>query len=87
MDRQTCTRDTVLVKSREMTGRNQTQPWWLEGGGVKTTEKKYIGPIAPEDTHTATQGKDFSPYHTGLYIFSHLFVLNVFNVGHPAERA
>ncbi len=35
------TRDTVLVEySREMTGRPQTVPWWLGGGGgVKTTEK------------------------------------------------
>ncbi len=40
MDRQACTRDTVLVKSREMTGRSQTLPWWLGGGRVKTTETK-----------------------------------------------
>ncbi len=31
------------------------------------------------------QGKGFSPYFTGLYTFSHLFVRHVFNVGHPAE--
>jgi hypothetical protein len=29
MDRQAPTRDTVLVKSREMTGRSQTLPQWL----------------------------------------------------------
>jgi hypothetical protein len=39
MDRQARTRDTVLVRCREMTDRSQTLPWWLEGGGVKTTEK------------------------------------------------
>ncbi len=37
MDRQARTGDTVLIKSREMTGRSQTLPWWLEGEGVKTT--------------------------------------------------
>jgi hypothetical protein len=37
-DRQSRTHDTV--KSREMTGRTQTLPWWLEGEGVKTTENK-----------------------------------------------
>jgi hypothetical protein len=30
-------------------------------------------------------GKGFLPYQTGLYTFSLLFVLNVFNVGHPVE--
>jgi hypothetical protein len=40
MDRQTRTCDTVLVKNRELTGRSQTLPWWVEGGGVKTTEKQ-----------------------------------------------
>ncbi len=43
MIRQARTGDTVLVKSREMTGigaKRQTQPWWLEGEGVKTTEIK-----------------------------------------------
>ncbi len=34
------TGDTVLVKSREMTGRTQTLQWWLKGEGVKTTENK-----------------------------------------------
>jgi hypothetical protein len=32
--------NTVLVKSREMTGRSQTLPWCLWEGGVKTTENK-----------------------------------------------
>ncbi len=41
MDRQGRARDTVLVRSREMTGRNQTPPWWRGGGvGVKTTANK-----------------------------------------------
>jgi len=33
VDRQARTRDTVLVKSKEMTGRSQPQPlpWWLGG--------------------------------------------------------
>jgi hypothetical protein len=31
------TGDTVLVKSREMTGSSQTLPWWLGG---ETTENK-----------------------------------------------
>jgi hypothetical protein len=29
MDRQACNGDTVLIKTREMTGRSQTLPWWL----------------------------------------------------------
>jgi hypothetical protein len=44
MDRQARTRDTVLVKSREMTGRSHTLPWWLEAAGVKTTENKIPWP-------------------------------------------
>jgi hypothetical protein len=40
MDRQARTSDTVLVKSREMTGRSQTLPRWLGKGGEKTTENK-----------------------------------------------
>ncbi len=45
MDRQArTTRGTVLVKSRKMTGRRQTQPWWLGKGGVKTTENKIHWP-------------------------------------------
>ncbi len=28
----------ALVKSRKMTGRSQTLPWWLGEEGVKTTE-------------------------------------------------
>ncbi len=44
MDRQARTHDTVLVKSREMTGRSQTLPCWLGGEGVKTTEIKIHWP-------------------------------------------
>ncbi len=40
MIRQARIGDTVLVKSREMTGRTQTFPWWLGGEVVKTTENK-----------------------------------------------
>ncbi len=40
MDGRACTGDTVLVRSREMTGRGQTLPRWLGRGGVKTTENK-----------------------------------------------
>jgi hypothetical protein len=29
--------------------------------------------------------RGFSPYCTGLNTFSHLFILNEFNVGHSAE--
>ncbi len=36
-----------LVKSREMTGRSHTLPWWLEAAGVKTTENKIPWPQAP----------------------------------------
>jgi hypothetical protein len=48
MDRQARTGDTVLVKSREMTGREPSTAMWMNGGGVKTTENKilYIGPVA-----------------------------------------
>jgi hypothetical protein len=42
MIRQARTSDTVLVKTREMTGRTQTLQWWLGGEGVKTTENKHI---------------------------------------------
>ncbi len=47
MIRQARTGDTVLDKSREMTGRNQTLPWWLGKEGVKTTENQilYIVPV------------------------------------------
>jgi hypothetical protein len=41
IDSQARTGNTVLDKSREMTGRTQTLPWWLRGEGVKTTEKKH----------------------------------------------
>ncbi len=47
MIRQARTGDTVLVKSREMTGRTQTLPWWLRGEGIKnrkTTENKIHWP-------------------------------------------
>jgi hypothetical protein len=39
--RRTHTGDTM---SREMTGRRRTQPWWLEGLGVKMTENKIHWP-------------------------------------------
>jgi hypothetical protein len=47
MIRQARTGDTVLllVKTREMTGRAQTLPWWLRGEGVKTTENKIRWPV------------------------------------------
>jgi hypothetical protein len=44
MDRQARTGDTVLVKSREMTGRSQILLWWQGGGGAKTTENKILWP-------------------------------------------
>jgi hypothetical protein len=48
MDRQARTRDTVLVKSREMTGRSQTLPWWRGEGGVKDDRKQYVSaPLGP----------------------------------------
>jgi len=40
IDRQARNGDTLLVKSREMTGRTQTLVWWFGGEGVKTTENK-----------------------------------------------
>ena len=41
LDRKDRTGDTVLLNSREMTGRSQTLPWWwLVGEGVKTTENQ-----------------------------------------------
>ncbi len=43
-DRQSCTGDTMIAKSREMTGRSQTLLCWLGGGGVKTTENKIHWP-------------------------------------------
>ncbi len=59
MDRQTRTGDTVLVKSREVTGRSQILPWWLGGEGVKTTEIKiqYIGPVGIYHKNYITRGK------------------------------
>jgi hypothetical protein len=44
MDRQARNRNTGLVKNREKTGRSQTLPWWLQGGGVKTTANKIHWP-------------------------------------------
>jgi hypothetical protein len=41
--RQSRTGDAVLVKSRDMTGRTQTLPWWLRGEGVKTITYCSIG--------------------------------------------
>ncbi len=40
MDSQARTGDTLLVKNREITGRTQTQPQWLRGEEVKTTENE-----------------------------------------------
>jgi hypothetical protein len=40
MDRQALTGDTVLVKHREMTGRSQTLPWWLEEGRIYKDDRK-----------------------------------------------
>jgi hypothetical protein len=47
MDRQARTGDAMLVKSRAITGRNQTLLWWLKGGRLQTTENKiqYIDPV------------------------------------------
>jgi len=44
MDRQARTGDTMPDKSREMTGRSHTLPWWLGGGGVNMTENKIQWP-------------------------------------------
>ncbi len=44
MDRQAHTGDTVIVKSREMTGRSRILPWWLGREGVKTTQIKIRWP-------------------------------------------
>ncbi len=49
--RQVRTGDTVLVKSREMTGRTQKLPWWLGGEGVKTTENKIHWPRWKKGLH------------------------------------
>jgi hypothetical protein len=35
-------RYSVCSVHREMTSRSQTLSWWLEGGGVKTTEKNVL---------------------------------------------
>ncbi len=44
MIRQARIGDTVLVKSREMTGRTRTMPWWLGREEVETTENKIRWP-------------------------------------------
>jgi len=44
MIRQARTSDALLVKSREITGRTQTMPWWLGEEGVKTTENRIHWP-------------------------------------------
>ncbi len=36
-----------------------TLPWWLVGEGVKTTENKYIGPVATYTVYTV----DIYPHH------------------------
>jgi hypothetical protein len=46
MDRQACTRDTVLVKSGEMTVyRSQTLTWWL--GGSRGKDDRMQNTLAP----------------------------------------
>ncbi len=46
IDRQARTYDTVLVKSREMTGRTQTLPWWLEEeGGTDDRKQNTLAPL------------------------------------------
>ncbi len=49
MDRQVRTGDTVLVKSREMSGRCQTLPCGGSGGG-RRQKTQYIGPVATVHT-------------------------------------
>jgi hypothetical protein len=49
-----------VVKSREMTGRSQTVPWWLEGG-IKTTENKMHRP------RWSCPDIFFSVYHTAHF--------------------
>jgi hypothetical protein len=51
MIRQARTGDTLLAKSREMTSRTQTLPWWLEIEGVKTTENKIHGSVGMYTGH------------------------------------
>jgi hypothetical protein len=60
MDRQLRTGDTVLVNSREMTGRSQTLPWLLGevGEGAKTTGGKYIGQVDSEVRRRTFQDRD-----------------------------
>jgi hypothetical protein len=39
-------------------GRSQTLPWWLGGGGVKTTENKNPKPAVPTVPHTEKTEKE-----------------------------
>jgi hypothetical protein len=51
-------------------------------------ERYHLAPeeTPPQDTRTLpAQEKVFLLYRTGLYTFSQIFVLSVFNGGHPAE--
>ncbi len=57
----------------------------IRGPGYRYTSQPAKRPS--QDTSTATQDKGFSPNCTELYTFSHLFVLNVSIVGHPAEAS
>ncbi len=50
MERQARTSDTVLVNRREMTGRSQTLPWCLGGGGIKTKDDRKQNTLAPVST-------------------------------------
>ncbi len=45
MDRQARIGDTMLVKTREMTGRTQTLPWRLGEKGQRRQKTKYIGSV------------------------------------------
>jgi hypothetical protein len=46
MIRQARTGVTGLVKRREMKGRTQTLPWWLEEKGKRRQKTKYIDTVA-----------------------------------------
>ncbi len=41
-----------------MKDRSQTLPWWLGGGGVKTTENKIQKPAIPTVPHTEKKGNE-----------------------------
>jgi hypothetical protein len=64
MIRQARTGVTMLVKSREMTGRTQTLPWWLGWEGVKAMENKYRWP------RWVWQVKYHTVYHISLLLES-----------------